>query len=367
MPEEQKDTQPTAQKEDMQVSSADLEGAGEIAAAADQLAAVTLADMVDSEAGVDELHDSFSDPELWKPHPQTEDCPVCLVPLSLDVNKSTYLPCCGKKICNACLRESDRVLRITNEKRKKKELPSLDMSCAFCREPNHKSHSELKARIEKRIAKGDFEAVAIFGMWCQRGLQGFPKDEAKALELFKKAADMGSAKGMCQLGHTYIMGTYGCPKNKKKGFRYFEAAAKKGHVPSRYCLGALPLQNDQLSSRSYHLAIKHLRLAAEAGEKHAVKVIWRAVSIGKLSKTDLEEILRAHQAARDEMDSEDRRRLEAYENALTGDDDILKGLYETYYEGIFNAKQLKEALKMHRNGSGLAEIQKFVAKCGTGK
>ena len=44
MPKERKDTQPAAQEEDAEVTPASLEGSGEISAAADQLAAVTLAD-----------------------------------------------------------------------------------------------------------------------------------------------------------------------------------------------------------------------------------------------------------------------------------------------------------------------------------
>ena len=49
MPEERKDTKPTIQEEDAKVSSDGLGDGGEISAAADQLAAVTLAD--DGEAG----------------------------------------------------------------------------------------------------------------------------------------------------------------------------------------------------------------------------------------------------------------------------------------------------------------------------
>ena len=90
MPEERKDTQLVAREVDAQVSLAD-EDSGEVSAAADHLAAVTLAADKDvarpgtsesqQQDSADELHDSSSDPELWKPHLPTEDCPVCLVPL----------------------------------------------------------------------------------------------------------------------------------------------------------------------------------------------------------------------------------------------------------------------------------------------
>ena len=131
MPRERKDTQPAAQEEDAEVTPASLEGGGEISAAADLLAAVTLADKDEAGSGksaterdsIDYLHDLLSDPELWKPHPPTEDCPVCLVPLPLEYEKTTYITCCGKVICRACKLESDRALEITNAERSRRSCP----------------------------------------------------------------------------------------------------------------------------------------------------------------------------------------------------------------------------------------------------
>ena len=67
------------------------------------------------------------------------------------------------------------------------------------------------------------------------------------------------------------------------------------------------------------------------------------------------------------MDSEDRQRYDASEDAFAGTDDILKDLYGSYYSGTINAKQLKSALKMHRNGSGEDAIRKFLANAMNGK
>ena len=188
MPEERKDTQPAAQKEGVQASPGGLEDGGEITAAADQLAAVTLADKDEAGAGtgtsespqdsMDELHDRdpLSDPELWKPHPPTKDCPVCLVPLPLEASKRTYSTCCGKSICGACNYEHSRALRITNEKRRKKELPPLDRSCAFCRKPVDVEHSVMIQRVETLADKGDVDAMVTMALWCLGGQNGFPKD-----------------------------------------------------------------------------------------------------------------------------------------------------------------------------------------------
>ena len=135
-----------------------------------------------------------------------------------------------------------------------------------------------------------------------------------------------------------------------------------GDVYSRHDLACV-----HANKGNFHLATKHFRLAAEAGHKVAVKQIWKLFSMGKLSKTDLEEILRAHQAACDEMDSEDRQKFDASQEAEAGNDDTLERIYGSYYHGYVNAKQLEEALEMHRKGSEIADIQKFLRKCGTGK
>ena len=98
-----------------------------------------------------------------------------------------------------------------------------------------------------------------------------------------------------------------------------------------------------------------------------MKQVWQLFSDGKLSKADLEKILRLHHAACDEMDSGDRQRSDAFEKALAGNDDLLKDIYGGYYDGFINSKQLERALKMHRNGIGRADIKKFFTKCGIGK
>ena len=359
MPEEQKDTAPAVQEEDEKLPSDGLVDDGEIAAAAEKLAAATFADEAASgtsetqQSNVDDFHDPLADPELWKPLPPTEDCPVCLVPLPLEHNKRSHWSCCGKTICNACARENDRALQVTNEKRKRKELTPLDQSCPFCREAAFYSNTEFLERIERRIHKGDVEAMLQMAAFCLDGLEGVPKDETKALKLFKRAADMGSARALYHLGSAYILGHFGAPEG---GIVYLENAAKMGDVGSSYLLATLYSGEGNL-----HLANKHLRLAAEAGDKDSIKNIWKHFYERKLSKTDLEEILRAHHAACDEMDSEDRQRSDARDEAMSGKDDTLKRLYGCYYLGYLNAKQLKEVLRMHRKGCGLEEICKFIA------
>ena len=71
------------------------------------------------ERRVAELHDEA----LFKEHPPREDCPICFLPLPLDLGQTTFQSCCGKVICNGCI----HAMREEARGRGKIEL------CAFCR------------------------------------------------------------------------------------------------------------------------------------------------------------------------------------------------------------------------------------------
>ena len=63
------------------------------------------------------------------------DCPICCLPLPLDLQKSTFMTCCCKSICNGC--------DYANKVREFKE--GLQQRCVFFRELLPKSHRELSS------------------------------------------------------------------------------------------------------------------------------------------------------------------------------------------------------------------------------
>ncbi len=71
------------------------------------------------------------------------DCPICCLPLSLDIKKSTLAPCCCKSICNGC----DYANKIREIK------AGLEQRCAFCREPAPETDEEADKRLMVRIKK----------------------------------------------------------------------------------------------------------------------------------------------------------------------------------------------------------------------
>jgi len=299
--------------------------------------------------------------ELWKPHPPTKECPVCLVPLPLQLNRATYWPCCGQMVCCACKAETERALNITNRKRKNKELPPMKDSCAFCRVPAFTTDSELIKEYEERVDKGDVDAMVMLARYYKEGELGLVRDEAKALELTRRAADLGSPDALGRLGSCFLYGELGVIRDEEKARVHWEDAAKKGDAISRCILGVFEEENEE-----HDLAIKHYKLAAAAGDESAVKHLWKYFP-SKLDKAELEEILRAHKEACDEMNSEERKRFIAYQEALDGNDDTLKSIYVHYYEGVMTAKELNKALKVFQSGDvdqALSILSKCRRACG---
>lgn len=299
------------------------------------------------------------DPELWKPHPPNEDCPVCMVPLPHEFiasHQCAYLTCCSKTLCHACIEEHTRVWRITNKKRKKKELPPIDPTCPFCRTPAHKGDAEYLNRLEAHVQKGSISAIMNMAVDYKLGSSGLPRSEAKSLELFRRAADLGDADAICEIGRRHESGEGGFLKNVDEGRQHMKTAAMMGSVMARHNLACL-----EASERNYDLTVKHFRLAAEAGVELSVQNLWKYFNGGKLSKEELEETLRLHKEACEGMDSEERKRISAYHDAEAGDDDVLQRIYRSYYGGTINAKGLKKALAIQRDGQwNMKELKKVM-------
>jgi TPR repeat protein len=333
--------------------------ADSVAEVNDQLASTKLSDQdeakppANAEAGDTGDTNTKEDPDLWKPHPPTEECPVCMVPLSLKSDTSIYWSCCGKMLCLACDEEHLRALRVTNRKRDKKKLQPLGLTCAFCRSPLYKNDAELMSRFEKRIEKGDARAMLNLGKMFRDGSDVLRKDDVKAFELFHRAAGLGCAEAVGQLGYWAVHKTL--TPDRTKARKYLEEAAAKGDLASRGNLGHLLAGEGEIE-----LAIKHWHLSAAAGCDHAMKLLWKCFSKGTLSKPDLEKTLRAHKASSDEMNSEERERLDAAVEARAGNDELLIRIYGSYYLGYINAKELKKALKGHRAGDRTA-VETFLA------
>ena len=148
--------------------------------------------------GIDKM--AISDDKLFADPPPKEDCPICMLPMPYAIGlcqvETTYQPCCGKTLCNGCLREAHGEM----------DKGNMKPWCAFCRQPNPKSQQELLERVKKRIALDDVEAIHWLGAKYYHGNGGFPRDYNRAIKLWNKSAELGSCRTHNSLGTMYDNG-----------------------------------------------------------------------------------------------------------------------------------------------------------------
>jgi len=204
------------------------------------------------------------------------DCPICMIPLSLDITKSTMTSCCSKIVCKGC----------SHANRVRQRQESLDETCPFCRKPVPKTEKEIEGYAMKRIEANDPVAMRRqAGKYYDKG------DYSSAFEYFTKAARLGDVLAHYGLAGCYKLGQ-GVEKNEKKEIFHLEEAAIGGHPKGRYNLGCIEGNNGRIER-----AIKHYIIAANQGYDDAIEVLRGQYAKGRISKEDFAAALRAHQAA----------------------------------------------------------------------
>jgi TPR repeat protein len=88
------------------------------------------------------------------------------------------------------------------------------------------------------VAANDPGAICLLANCYFKGLDGFPQDQLKAIELFSRAADLGFSKAHSHLGMDY----YEVGDMKKAKFHY-EAAAMAVDELARNNLGRIEIDS----------------------------------------------------------------------------------------------------------------------------
>ena len=117
-----------------------------------------------------ECASSWTDEDLFKDPPPRDECPICFLPLPLNFGEHRYQACCGKVLCCGCI---DAV-----------EAEDEDITCPFCRTPEHTSDEELIERMKKRVGASDADAFLLLGKFYNRGDVGFPQDRTRQCSSF---------------------------------------------------------------------------------------------------------------------------------------------------------------------------------------
>eukprot|EP00986_Skeletonema_menzelii_P010535 scaffold5150_cov133-Skeletonema_menzelii.AAC.9 len=213
------------------------------------------------------------------------DCPICCLPLSIDIKKSILTSCCSKHICEGC--------NFANQKREFEG--KLQRKCPFCRKAVPKTKEEFNKRLMKRV-----EANDPFAM-CQMGTKRYNEGDFKtAFKYWTKAAALGDAVAHYQLSILYHNGQ-GVEKDEKKQLHHLEEAAIGGDPMARHSLGCLEKEKGRVDK-----AVKHFIIAAKLGHDKSLESVKNLYKAGYVSKDDVAAALRGHQAAVDATKSPQR-------------------------------------------------------------
>ena len=205
------------------------------------------------------------------------DCPLCCVPLLIDVKESIFMTCCSKHICHGC-----------DYANKRREIEGrLQHKCPFCRKATPTSQEESNEHLMKRIEANDPVAM------CCKGAERYMRGHyTAAFDYWTKSAALGYVEAHQQLASLYTFGRGGAEKVEKKAFYHTEQAAIGGHPLARFNLGLLEVVNGQ-----YGRAAKHFIIAANLGCDEALEQIKRLFKAGYANKEDYTAALRGYQAA----------------------------------------------------------------------
>eukprot|EP00984_Skeletonema_dohrnii_P025439 scaffold14600_cov150-Skeletonema_dohrnii-CCMP3373.AAC.7 len=219
------------------------------------------------------------------------DCPICFIPLQLDLPKSCIQTCCSKVICKGC----------SHAKKMCEMEDSLQQRCPFCREATPSTEEGCDKQMMKRIEMNDPVAISQGG-----GEQYTKGNYRSAFEYFTKAAGLGNADAHYHLSLLYRFG-HGVEKDEKKRLYNLEKAVIGGHPLARCNLGGEELKDGQLDR-----AIKHFIIAAKLGSDESLAALKQLYENEFISKGDFATALRAHQAAVDATKSPQREAAEKY-------------------------------------------------------
>ena len=220
------------------------------------------------------------------------ECPICCLPLPLDLSKSMLTECCSKTICDGC--------NYANQKREREA--GLEYRCPYCRNPRPKSKEQSDKNVTERVKKND--PVVMTEMGKRHEKEG---DCGKALEYYAKAADLGDVAAHCCLGTLYYQGL-GVEKDMKKAIHHFEQAAIGGHPQARGVLG----MHEKINGR-FKRAARHLIIAANLGDEKCLQEVKALFVKGVVSKEEYAAALRGYQSAVDETKSAGREAAEEAE------------------------------------------------------
>ncbi|EJK60960.1 hypothetical protein THAOC_18618 [Thalassiosira oceanica] len=143
------------------------------------------------------------------------------------------------------------------------------------------------------------DAIKVLGDWYYHGHHA-AKDVSRAIELWTKAAELGSVEAQFQLGILYYTGN-DIEQDKPRGIHHWQQAAMKGHAESRHNLGAFEHKNG-----NYQHATHHWMISAKMGHEKSLNAIKEMFMEGQATKAQYAEALLGYRDAVEETKSPQR-------------------------------------------------------------
>ena len=219
--------------------------------------------------------------------PEGDWCTICYLYVGFPVGRRSKMnTCCMKRVCKGCFLAAHR--------------RGLMGSCPFCRTALPADDASQLAMVQERVDKGDAEAIKFLGHKYYNGKLGLTKDAPRAIELWTRAAELGSIDAHCQLGHVYYYGE-GVEEDKPRGIHHWQQAAMEGHAQSRHNLGFVECRNG-----NYDLAVQHWTISAKMGLEESLNAVKGMFMEGHATKAQYAEALRGYGDAVEEMKSPQR-------------------------------------------------------------
>ena len=248
-----------------------------------------------------------------------ETCPVCFLKIPVDPTQYGTQPCCQQMICSGCWHEMDR---------RGKDL------CPMCRKEKPQSDAELTAMLQERAHSGSAAAMFELGSIYASGVHGLDQDLSRAVDLWTRAAHLGSAKAQHNLG------VFHEDNDPAKARSFYECAAMGGFCDARYILARIECNEKKNPSA----ALKHVMISAKMGHAPSLAIVESMFKQEIATKDEYEEAWIGFKSALDEMESPSRAKARQYfaENPEV----------EEYRMGGISKKEAKEIIDAKLFGLG---------------
>ena len=172
-----------------------------------------------------------------------------------------------------------------------------DSKCPFCNSEGSDTDEEKVKEIMKRVEVNDSVSIDLLAISYHHGRGGLQQDNARAIELYVRAAELGYS-----MANTSLAGIYFEGGDMKKAKFHYEAAAMAGDEVARNKLGVM-----EFNSGNMERAIKHFTIAASAGCYRSMQILLIAFyKKGLINRKTIDSTLTAYNNSCKEMRSEAR-------------------------------------------------------------